>query len=107
MELKNFFDEIPEKLPQEFIESLLNTSTLKIERIISDGQATPTGEWYDQPMNEWVILLKGTAGLLFYGDSNIIQLNPGDYTHIPSHKKHRVEWTDPVEKTIWLAIHYA
>jgi hypothetical protein len=30
----------------------------------------------------------------------------GHTAFIPAHKKHRVEWTDPVEQTIWLAVHY-
>ena len=34
---------------------------LKIERIISQGQASPPGFWYDQAWNEWVIVLKGSA----------------------------------------------
>ena len=32
---------------------------LKIERIISQGQASPPEFWYDQAWNEWVIVLKG------------------------------------------------
>ncbi len=34
---------------------------LKIERIISQGQASPPEFWYDQAWNEWVIVLKGGA----------------------------------------------
>jgi cupin 2 domain-containing protein len=26
--------------------------------------------------------------------------------NIPAHLRHRVEWTTPVEPTVWLAIHY-
>jgi cupin 2 domain-containing protein len=32
---------------------------------------------------------------------------PGAYVHIPAHRKHRVEWTDPNQPTIWLAVHYS
>jgi hypothetical protein len=38
---------------------------MKIERIISQGQASPPGFWYDQAWNEWVIVLKGSATLQF------------------------------------------
>jgi cupin 2 domain-containing protein len=26
--------------------------------------------------------------------------------HIPAHRRHRVEWTDPGQPTIWLGLHY-
>jgi len=35
-----------------------------------------------------------------------IEMRPGSFLHIPSHRRHRVEWTAPDEPTIWLAIHY-
>jgi cupin 2 domain-containing protein len=33
-------------------------------------------------------------------------LGPGDHVHIAAHRRHRVEWTDPVEPTLWLALHH-
>ncbi len=51
-------------------------------------------------------MLKGSAGLLFKGDEKVVVLEPGDYINIPSHTKHRVEWTDPNMETVWLAIYY-
>jgi cupin 2 domain-containing protein len=33
-------------------------------------------------------------------------MRPGDYVHIPAHQRHRVEWTEPDQKTVWLALHY-
>jgi cupin 2 domain-containing protein len=77
-----------------------------LERIVSWGQATPSGEWYDQDTNEWVILLHGRAVLLFEGEPGRVALKPGDYVHIPARQRHRVEWTDPEKKTVWLALHY-
>ena len=62
--------------------------------------------WYDQEKSEWVMLLQGSAGILFEGSHEAIVLKPGDWINIPAHRKHRVEWTDPGEKTIWLAVHY-
>ena len=58
-----------------------------------------------QKENEWVILLKGHAKLLFE-KSDMIELFPGDNINIPTNTKHRVEWTDPVNETIWLAVFY-
>jgi cupin 2 domain-containing protein len=90
----------------EISETLLSTEDFKLERIVSLSQATPPGEWYDQDMNEWVVLLSGSAGLLFDGEEEIFIMKPGDYVHIPAHRRHRVEWTDPEQKTVWLALHY-
>ena len=43
---------------------------------------------------------------MFEGDAKVIVLNPGDYINIPSHTRHRVEWTEPDTETVWLAVHY-
>ncbi len=102
----NIFSGIQKEAHDEVLETILQTQQFKIERIISHGQATTEGEWYDQINNEWVLVLKGNAGLLFEGDDETIAMKTGDYINIPAHKKHRVEWTDPEEETIWLAIHY-
>jgi cupin 2 domain-containing protein len=103
----NIFFEIPNLVKDEIVETLLKTDHLALERIISSGQATPPGQWYDQPTDEWVILLKGSAGLLFEGNKEVMALRPGDYIQIPAHQRHRVEWTDPEQKTVWLALHYS
>ena len=104
--VKNLFTEIPDILPEEVIEEILDAEAFKIERIISHAHSSPRGFWYDQETDEWVLVLKGSAGLLFEMEEEIFVLGPGDYIHIPAHTKHRVEWTHPEEKTIWLAIHY-
>ncbi len=106
MPVQNVFKDIPEKMREEVFELLLQTPHLKLERIISKGHVTPPGRWYDQEMNEWVLLLKGSASLLFEGQSELQHLQPGDSVFIPKHRRHRVEWTDPLEETVWLALHY-
>ena len=103
--LTNLFAEIPSELPEELIQPLLSTPGLRIERIVSLGHASPEGSWYDQETHEWVLLLKGAARLRFEGEEPI-DLLPGAFVNIPTHKRHRVEWTDPSQPTIWLAIHY-
>jgi cupin 2 domain-containing protein len=106
MKNKNIFSKIPKKSTKEIFTSLLKNKNIKIERIISYGQTSPKKFWYDQNKNEWVILLKGNAKILFKGRTKAIKLLPGDYINIPAHKKHKVEHTAKNKPTIWLAIHY-
>jgi len=105
MNIKNLFKNLPNICRTEIFETILENGNLKIERIISEGHATPAGQWYDQTWDEWVVLLQGSAGILFEGDTSSFLLKPGDHAYIPAHKKHRVEWTASNEKTIWLAVH--
>ena len=104
--MKNLFTEIPEDFSQEIIEILLGTPYFRLERILSAGQASPPGFWYDQDTHEWVALLAGSAGLLLEGDPEAVILKPGDHLLIPAHRRHRVEWTSSEEKTVWLALHF-
>ncbi len=106
MDIRNIFSDIQKYAPDEILETILQTNKFKIERIISRGHATADGEWYNQDKNEWVMVLKGSAGLLFEGDDKTVIMKTGDYINIPAHRKHRVEWTEPEEETIWLTIHY-
>jgi len=104
--INNLFAQIPDRIPAEISEILLKTHRLHVERIVSAGHATPAGRWYDQETHEWVLLLAGRAGLRFEGEAEVRVLEPGDYLNIPAHCRHRVEWTDPAQKTVWLALHY-
>lgn len=103
----NLFTGIPEKLPAELFETLLQTHKVRIERIISRGHVTQPGAWYDQDRDEWVLLLQGAARICFAGAAAPLDMAGGDYVYIPAHCKHRVEWTDPQQQTLWLAIHLA
>lgn len=104
----------PYDAAREFFQTLLEAHGVRVERIVSQGQATPPGEWYDQDWDEWVLLLSGAARLCLEGvigdaaaDSNrCIVLSPGDYVWLPAHCRHRVEWTDPQQQTLWLALHF-
>jgi len=100
----NLFVGIPTSLPEEILTTLLEAEGLRIERIVSHGQASPEEFWYDQPQDEWVILLQGAGRLKF--EDETVELRPGDYLNIPARRRHRVEWTTPDEPTIWLAVHY-
>lgn len=102
----NVFAHLPDSLPEELFQELEHGQGFTLERIISIGHATPAGKWYDQEQHEWVLLLSGSAGLRFEGEGNLQELHPGDFINIPAHRRHRVEWTDPNKKTVWLALHY-
>ena len=97
------------KLPQEVsqlekFEQIVSGKNIQIERIVSTGQTTTSGQWYDQELDEWVILLQGEAELS-YVDNTKIKLKTGDYLLIPAHTKHRVEYTSIEPACIWLAVH--
>lgn len=103
---ENLFAHIPADLPAEIFQTLAEKSGVKIERIVSDGQATPPGEWYDQGQDEWVLLVSGRATLLFDNDADPLVLKPGDHVLIPAGCRHRVERTDSTQKTVWVAVHF-
>jgi cupin 2 domain-containing protein len=108
IELLNIFD-LPTDLPQdeEQLDVLLEDGEqkIRIERIVSTGQASPAGFWYDQTQNEWVLLLQGQAELA-WEDGRVIPLKKGDWVFIPAHKRHRIIWTSDEPPCIWLAVHY-
>jgi cupin 2 domain-containing protein len=105
----NLLAHIPSELPDELIQTLLTADSVRIERIISYGHASPPGFWYCQPEHEWVLIVQGAAHLKVIaenGTEQTIELNRGDYYHFPAQQRHRVDWTTPAEPTIWLAVFY-
>jgi cupin 2 domain-containing protein len=92
--------------PGEHFAELLSRPGFRVERIVSNGQASPPGFWYDQNVAEWVVLLSGAAELQFEDEAGPRKLAPGDWIDIAAHRRHRVNWTDPSQPSIWLAIHY-
>ena len=104
--IKNISGNIPAELPDELFEEILAGKNFKLERIVSRGHHCPEGFWYDQDENEWVVLLTGRAVLLFEGREETVELRPGNHILISRHLRHRVEWTDPDQDTIWLALFY-
>jgi cupin 2 domain-containing protein len=101
----SMFAELPVPALDEAISILAEWPGARIERIVSTGQASPPGFWYDQDWTEWVLVLAGSAGLRIEGEDAQRILAPGDYLEIPPHVRHRVEWTDPDRPTVWLAVH--
>jgi cupin 2 domain-containing protein len=102
----NLLASLPHGLAAEQTIELVANENLRIERIVSTGQASPPGFWYDQAWAEWVLVLTGAAGVLFEGETQPRVLRAGDYLLIPPHRRHRVAWTDPEGATVWLAVHY-
>ncbi len=78
----------------------------RVERIVSTGQPSPPGFWYDQDWTEWVVVLAGEAGLRIEGEAVPRTLRPGDYVELPPRLRHRVEWTSTDPPTVWLAVHW-
>ena len=106
--IANIFSQIPPStVTDEQFRELLARPNLKIERIVSTGQASPPNFWYDQPDGEWVLLIQGEAKLRLADEPAARHLKAGDFLDIPAHQKHRVDWTPADQITIWLAIHYA
>jgi cupin 2 domain-containing protein len=105
-EMGSMLEGIPEELLEEISDTICSSASVKIERIVSRGHASPGGFWYDQEMNEFVLVVKGSAALRFESKDDLVTLRAGDYLNIGAHVKHRVEWTDPTCDTIWLAVHY-
>jgi cupin 2 domain-containing protein len=103
----NLLSALPTQLAAEQFDTLLRGKAFRLERIVSLGQASPPDFWFDQPQDEWVLLLQGSAGLSFAGEEQLIVLAAGDCLRIPAGQRHRVEWTDPQSHTVWLALHYA
>ena len=91
----------------EQFSELLKKPGLRIERIVSTGQSSLEGFWYDQPDGEWVLLIQGEARLRFADEAAARHLKAGDFVDIAPHRRHRVEWTAPDQPTIWLAVHYS
>ena len=98
-------EEIPAGLREEIFDTICLTESVKIERIVSRGHASPEGFWFDQAWNEFILIVRGSAGLKIENEDDIIVLKAGDYLNISAHVKHRVEWTDPKCETIWFAVH--
>ena len=101
----NLNREIPATLPEEWVSELVRSGPVRIERIVSKGQSSDEGFWYDQDENEFVLLVSGEA-LLEVEHVGTRRLTPGDWLEIPAHVRHRVAWTDPDAVTLWLAVFF-
>ncbi len=102
----NLLSPMPNAQAAEQVATLLTRPNLRVERIVSLGQSSPPGFWYDQAEGECVLLLAGAAKLRFADESEARLLGLGDWLEITPHRRHRVDWTDPSTPTVWLALFY-
>lgn len=102
----NLFTTTSKRPKEEKITELAASDHVRIERIVSQGHATGADDWYDEEEAEWVVVISGAARVVFEGDDEPRALGPGDYAYIPPRKRHRVDWTDPDQPTVWLAVHF-
>ncbi|HTW52715.1 MAG TPA: cupin domain-containing protein [Stellaceae bacterium] len=101
----NLLRDLPDARTGEIVERLAGKDGTRIKRIVSHGQISPEGFWYDQDEAEFAIVLTGAARLEF-ADGEVATLGPGDWVDIAPHRRHRVDWTDPDRPTVWLAVFY-
>ena len=104
MEKYNIFEQIiVDKNEEKFFEIFKN-ETIKVEKIVSNGQTSPENFWYEQEKSEFVLLLEGFAILEF--ENREVELKKGDCINIKAKQKHRVKFTSLDEPTIWFAVFY-
>ena len=102
----NLFADIRPAQADEAATTLAERPGAVVERIVSTGQASPEGFWYDQNWTEWVVVLAGEAGLSIEGEAGPRTLRPGDWLELPAGLRHRVDWTASHRPTVWLAVHW-
>jgi cupin 2 domain-containing protein len=88
---------------KELVLQLLTSPAFKLEQIVSNGEPSGNGFWYDQKKAEWVALLRGSATLRFEGEGTI-KLTAGDCLVIPARVRHRVDVCS--RDALWLALHF-
>ncbi len=103
--MSNLFENLPAWASDEEFRELLSRPGIRIERIVSNGHTTPLEAPFDQDHDEWVLLLRGSAGLWIDGEGEH-DLHPGDHVLIPARRIHRVTRTAQTEPTVWLAVHF-
>jgi uncharacterized cupin superfamily protein len=104
LKVDNLFDDLPDAGQAEAFTNLLARGDVRIERIVSHGQATPADAPMVQDWDEWVIVLQGAAGIRV-ADSAEAKLGPGDHLLIAAGQAHWVTWTARDRPTVWLAVH--
>lgn len=105
LKVANMLAKLPAAKRGEVFTQLAGTGRVRVERIVSAGQATPEDEPMVQDQDEWVVLLAGSAAIRF-ADSEEAALKPGDHLLIPAGTKHWVTRTDADQPTVWLAVHF-
>ncbi|WP_228711396.1 cupin domain-containing protein [Aliarcobacter cibarius] len=100
----NIFDKVIIDKNEEIFFQIFKNESIRVERIVSNGQKSPENFWYEQEENEYILLLSGNAILEF--EDFEVELKKGDCLNIEAMQKHRVKFTSLDEPTIWFAVFY-
>ncbi|MDD2426686.1 MAG: cupin domain-containing protein [Eubacteriales bacterium] len=101
-QLTNIFQRLPDASRFERDEDLLSKSSVRITRILSQGQ---TSVVYDQDDDEWVIVLVGEAEITFPDEhGHTIALSSGDFFHLEAGRRHKVTRTS--DPCLWLCVFF-
>lgn len=107
--VQSLFSQLPTddsaSLTSEWVEEIIHSKNVRVERIVSFGHSSPETGWYEQAENEWVLLISG-VGVIEYPCGHLVTLYAGDHLFIGAGVRHRVKETAPDEPTIWLAVFY-
>ena len=104
VEKANLLRGLPDAGAAEQFEPLLEAEGVLVERITSRGQCSAADDWYQSARAEWVTVVQGRARLM-WEDGSLLEMEAGDHVTIPAGCRHRVDWTDPAQDTVWLAVH--
>lgn len=98
----NLYDFEADGLEEELVTILHEDGHVRVERIVSTGQRSPDGFWYDQDEDEWLTLVQGESVLLVEGRT--ICLQAGDTYFLSAHQRHSVESTTAEPPCIWICV---
>lgn len=101
----NLFVGLPGRTADEVSEDLVEQDGVRFERIVSTGQASPEGFWYESSDHEFVLVVQG-EGELEFEDGSRRRLMAGDWCLLSAGCRHRVRSTAPDQVTRWLAVHW-
>lgn len=100
----NFLHQLPlVSSGKEVFETIAETDSFIIERIVSNNAIAPAEGWFYQQHDEWVMVLQGRA--IIETETDVIDLHAGDTLLLKAHTKHKVVFTSSVPVCVWLAVH--
>ncbi len=70
IQIENFYSGFKTNPLLENYTDVLNGNKFRLEKIISKGYKTPKTKWLSESVDEFVLLLKGKAEILFEDRSN-------------------------------------
>ncbi len=98
----NIMQDLEPSASEEILKTIYSNKNIKIERIVSNGQISPQGFWYDQEEYEFVLLVEGNAVIEF--ENYKVSLKKNDFIMIEPHKKHRITYTS--KPAYWLCVFF-